>query len=110
LPDNSTLAYSGPALVELMGRRQVAGYVSPAVIGAGLPALRVDVPAVDGQPAHTSFYTEIYGLHPLGEAEMVAMVKVVRHRPVESCRLTPWRLAAAAVTAGPDYEDEECPF
>ncbi len=56
------------AILEIMGRHRVAGKISEAVI-AGVKLLRVDVPAVDGDPAMTQFYgaQAIYCLTPVSE-------------------------------------------
>lgn len=56
------------AIVELFGHRRLAGRVGEQQI-AGAQFIRVDVPAVNGSPAVTQFYSPsaVYGIHPTSE-------------------------------------------
>lgn len=57
------------AVVEVMGHKQVAGYVTEeAVFGAAM--CRIDIPEVDGHPAQTVYHggQAIYAVHPCSEA------------------------------------------
>jgi hypothetical protein len=76
----TTEAYSGPAIVELMGHRRIAGIVSQAE-QYGTAMLRVDIPGADGEPGTTQFYggSSIYCLTPTTD-EMVAAV-AARNQP-----------------------------
>ncbi len=58
-------AYEGYAIVELMGRNVIAGYVSEQTI-AGVAMLRIDVPAVGEIEKYTKFVSggAIYGITP----------------------------------------------
>lgn len=71
------------AVLELFGHQQVAGWIEKDErFGAVLT--RVDVPAVDGIAAHSSFYGNgaIYALHPVSEEVARAYAKRINHRPV----------------------------
>lgn len=62
-----TTAYSGWALLELMGHRQRAGFVEEVEIAGG-KLLRVDIHGADGEVV-TEFYGAgaIYALRPVSE-------------------------------------------
>ncbi len=83
--------FEGHAIVELMGRQVIAGYVSEQVI-AGAAMLRVDVPATETTPAYTKYYggTAIYGITPTDAAMVQRAVDRLRPRPVE-----PWIIPPA---------------
>jgi hypothetical protein len=80
MSDEST-AYTGWAVVELMGHRRIAGHVSEAA-QYGTSMIRIDVPAAEpgGQPI-TQFYggSSIYCLSPV--TEDVARAVALRNRP-----------------------------
>lgn len=84
-----TGTYTGPALVELLGHRQVAGHVREVTL-AGAGMLRVDVPPIGDQPGKTHFYSpgSLYGLHPVDEDTMVALVGQIYHEPVSRYAIT----------------------
>ena len=71
------------AIIELMGRNVIAGYVSEQVI-AGAALLRVDVPATQRQPAYTKFFggTSIYGITPTTEDIVKRAAERLNIRPV----------------------------
>jgi hypothetical protein len=73
------------ALVELFGHQRIAGLLSEQTIG-GCSFIRVDVPAVDGQPTFTKLYGQgaIYGISFVAEEIAVAAAKSYRIRPVSS--------------------------
>ena len=77
-------AFSGPAVVEIMGHVRVAGMVREETI-FGQALIRVDVPAVDGHAAFTRYYhpQSLYSLCPCDEATMLAVAKHERHPPME---------------------------
>jgi hypothetical protein len=64
------------AIVEVFGRHQFAGRVSEQVI-AGSGFLRVDVPAINGNPAYTRFFgtAAIYGITPVDEAVVLVLLQ-----------------------------------
>jgi hypothetical protein len=67
-------------VIELFGHQKIAGYVTEAVIG-GCSFLRVDVPAINDDPAFTRFFGNgaIYSMTPTTE-EVVRRV-VEYHKP-----------------------------
>ncbi len=100
--------FEGHAIVELMGRQVIAGYVSEQVI-AGAAMLRVDVPATDSTPAYTKMYggSAVYAITPTTQDVAQRAVDRLRPRPVE-----PWivpeanRLERRLVDS---YDDDEDP-
>lgn len=101
-----TNGFEGPAIVELMGHRRLAGYVSEAeMFGAKL--LRVDVPQPDGKMA-TQLYGggAIYCLTPTTDEMVQRIATSARNsvRPVQA-----WELPAAEDRPERDpglFEDE----
>lgn len=94
--------FEGFAILELMGHRRLAGYVSEQEIaGAGL--IRIDVPGEDGFTAATQFYSPsaLYCLTPT--TENVARAFATRHQPKPVQR---WELPAPSDTT-PETEDED---
>ena len=70
------------AIVELMGRQVIAGRISEENI-AGVPMLRVDVPACENEPAYTKFFSgqAVYGILPTDEATALRAVKRLSASP-----------------------------
>lgn len=100
--------FEGYAIVELMGRSVIAGYVSEQVI-AGVAMLRVDVPAAGDQPAFTKFVSggAIYGITPTTQeiAERAALrLRVVPVTPY--LVQPPSRPALVDSTTSDEDEDE----
>lgn len=91
--EEQQVKFEGHAIIELMGRQVIAGFVSEQVI-AGAAMLRVDVPATATTPAYTKYYggTAIYAITPTDAAMVQRAVDRLRPRPVE-----PWIIASAAV-------------
>lgn len=81
---NEIETFEGFAIVELMGRNVIAGYVSSQVI-AGTAMLRVDVPAVADKPGFTKFVAgqAIYGITPTDEDTVKVAAGNLRIRPIE---------------------------
>ena len=71
------------AIVELLGRKTVAGFVSEQLI-AGQALLRVDVPAVDDQPGFTQLYgsSSVYCITPTTEEIARVAASRLNVRPV----------------------------
>lgn len=83
----------GWAVLELLGHRRLAGYVSEATV-AGVGMLRIDVPAdEDGHPAVTQIYapSAVYCLTPVGEAEARGAARRNRPEPVHRYEPSPPR-------------------
>lgn len=81
---NAIEEFSGFAIIELMGRNVIAGYVTTQVI-AGVAMLRVDVPAVDDKPGFSKFISgqAIYGITPTDEETVKTAANNLRTRPIE---------------------------
>lgn len=71
------------AVVELMGRQMIAGAVSEVLI-AGVPMLRVDVPALPGIPAWHRLIggSALYAVNPCDEETVLRVAGDYRLRPV----------------------------
>jgi len=76
------------AIVALFGHSKIAGLVTEQAIG-GCSFLRVDVPAVDGEPAFTKCYGQgaIFDISFVTEEIATAAAKSYRVRPVSSYEL-----------------------
>lgn len=91
--------FEGWAVLELMGHRRLAGYVSEANV-AGAAMLRLDVPGKDDDVAATQFYSAsaLYCLTPTTEDLARAFAQQAQPEPVRR-----WELPAPAeVGADPD--------
>jgi len=107
MTQESEQKFEGFAIVELMGRNVIAGYVSEQVI-AGAALLRVDVPATERQPAYTKFFggTSIYGITPTTEEIAKRAAERLNIRPVSEWVVpTPTGRQLVDTTAD-DFEDE----
>lgn len=60
------------ALVELVGRQQIAGFVSDAMI-EGSPFIKVEVPATKVHRKNTCYFSieSVYAISPMGEAQVL---------------------------------------
>jgi len=96
-------------LVELFGHQRIAGRVTEQTIG-GCAFVRVDVPAVEGQPAFTKLYGNgaIYGITPVTEEIAVAAAKAYRVVPVTPYEIPELRALRGqpALALGEDPDDE----
>jgi hypothetical protein len=88
------------AIVELMGHRRLAGWLTEEQL-AGAAFLRLDVPAADGQPAATQYYSpsSVYCITPTTEEIARAAAAVGRPAPIQR-----WELPRAA---DPDIDEAE---
>ena len=101
--------FEGWCIVEQLGHKRLAGYVSEQVVG-GTAFIRVDVPGPDGKPVATQFLSggSIYAITPCTEdlARKVAANCVVQ--PV-----TEWDIRRPALPgqttsySGPDEDDDD---
>lgn len=73
------------AVVELMGRQQIAGYVTEQQI-AGTPMLRVDVPETASSQPFTKFLgaSAIYGITPVTEEIATSQAQYLDVRPFQT--------------------------
>lgn len=86
----SDTAFTGWAILELMGHRRLAGHVSEQEI-AGSSFLRIDVPGDETQAAATQFYSPaaVYAITPTTEETAQAVARGRRPAPVAR-----WEIAA----------------
>ncbi len=91
------------AIVELMGHRRLAGYVSEQSI-AGKGFIRLDIPAAAGQESVTQLYSPqaVYCLTPCDEATARVVAGIGRASPVQR-----WELPAAKVDDDPEGPDDD---
>ena len=84
-------------LLELMGHRRLAGRLTEQRIG-GATFLRIDVPAVDGQPEATQFYAPgaVYCVTPVDEETARKAAANFRPEPIRR-----WELPALPATDDP---------
>ncbi|HET7386879.1 MAG TPA: hypothetical protein VFJ19_09490 [Nocardioidaceae bacterium] len=89
-------AFEGHAVLELMGHRRLAGFLSEQQIG-GASFLRIDVPC---DPPATQFYapSAVYAITPCSEETARQVAAMSRPAPVQR-----WELPAAP----PVVEDDE---
>lgn len=89
--------YEGWAIVELMGHRRLAGFVSEATM-AGAAMLRIDVPGEDGATVATQFYggSALYCVTPTTEAIARAVAKGSQPTPATRWELSPPKRTTAA--------------
>jgi hypothetical protein len=75
-------------IVEIMGRKVVAGRVTEQVI-AGQGFIRVDVPAVENRPGFTQLYgpSSIYAITPTTEEIATAFVRRNEMEPIQLYQL-----------------------
>lgn len=107
--------FEGHAIVELMGRSMIAGYVSEQVI-AGCVMLRVDVPATDEASAFTKFFGggAIFGITPATEeialrAASRLSIRPVAHWIVPTYAYRPELVDGQADGGEPDRDDKYDP-
>jgi len=96
------------AIVELFGRKIIAGRVTEQVVG-GQGFVRVDVPTIDGQAAYTKLLGQgaIYCITPCDEKTMLAAVQGLRPKPIDLWELHIPQLSAPVDSDENDYEKED---
>lgn len=100
-------AFEGWALLELMGHRRLAGYLTEVTIAGGA-FVRIDVPAAEGgdQAKATQFYAPgaVYCITPT--TEEIALAFARRNQPTP---VTRWELEPPKVIDQDDvdYGDDE---
>lgn len=78
----------GWAILELMGHRRMAGYVSERDV-AGTPFVQIDVPGQEGEPTATQLYSPqaVYCITPTTEEIAKAVAKNAQPSPVHRWEL-----------------------
>lgn len=100
----SDTAFSGWAILELMGHRRLAGMLSEVEVGGG-KFVRIDVPGAGQEWAATQFYSPaaVYCITPTSEATAREVARSCIPAPVQR-----WELPAPAeVSACRDRHDED---
>ncbi len=108
----STPSFDTWALVEIMGHLKLAGRVSEQTI-AGQGFIRIDVPAVEGQPGYTRIFGpgSIYSITPCIEEIAVAFCQRNTTRPVQAYELSlPEPSPSGANEFGLGGDEDEPPF
>ena len=103
----------GWAIVEIFGKKMIAGQVSTTNFGSEA-FLRVDVPEHAGQKAFSRFFgaKAIYAITPTGEDEVMALLAKADVRPIDRWTLPdPSRQLPAQVVDQaqdePDFDDDD---
>lgn len=95
--------FEGWCIVEQLGHKRLAGYVSEQVVG-GTAFIRVDVPGPDGKPVATQFLSggSIYAITPCTEdlARKVALNCIVQ--PV-----TEWDIRRPALPGASTFHTDD---
>lgn len=101
--------FAGWAILELMGHRRLAGYVSEQQV-AGAAFVRIDVPAPDGADA-TQFYSpsSVYCITPCVEQLARDVAATAQPRPVNEWDLPRRHAIENAGELRPE-DAEEVPF
>lgn len=100
------------ALVELFGHSRIAGLVTEQAIG-GCSFLRVDVPAIESDPAFTKCYGNgaIYAMTFVAEEIARAAAKSYRVRPVTEYEIPELRqLRLPSAVTDQDREESDIPY
>jgi hypothetical protein len=104
------VAFEGWVVLELMGHRRLAGYVTEQAIG-GQSFVRIDVPGDDGAPVATQFYSgaAVYCITPTTEAIARELARHSKPAPVQRWELEPAREHTAPPEPDPfpDFEESE---
>lgn len=109
--DNNT--FDQHCIVELMGHQRIAGRVTEQTVG-GTSFVRVDVPAVNGNPAFSRLLgsAAIYALNPVTEEIALEAAKQFRSLPLQAYDIPALRQQTVGYTKTgigflQDEEDEE---
>jgi len=116
MPDHLEQVFDSWCIVEQLGHRRLAGRLTEQTIAGG-GYLRLDVPALDGQPAtsHLLAHSSIYAIHPVTEEIARQVAARCRPEPIQRWELPAAELARHGTDDGPetgatpDY-DGEGPF
>lgn len=86
--DKSENSFEGWVILELMGHRRLAGYLSEQVVG-GAAFLRIDVPHGDDGASTSQFYSAsaVYCITPTTEELARRVAKTCAPRPVSTFEL-----------------------
>jgi hypothetical protein len=103
-------AFEGWVILELMGHRRLAGFVTAQAFG-GASFIRIDVPGVNGATAATQFYSgaAVYCITPTTEAIARALASRSQPAPVQRWELPPVTDSPAPPEPDPflDFTEDE---
>jgi hypothetical protein len=104
--DTEKAPFEGWAILELMGHRRLAGYLSEQQVG-GTSFLRIDVPGDEGNVA-TQLYSggAVYCITPTTEAIARKVAKGCEPAPVTRWELRDDRALPAAAAVGVENDDD----
>jgi hypothetical protein len=104
--ENAQEPFEGWCLLELMGHRRIAGFISEASIAGG-SFVRIDVPGDSRSAPATQFYApgSIYAITPITEELARRFAERARPAPVSEYDLPPRPMLARV--EGEDELDEE---
>jgi hypothetical protein len=90
MSDTETPAFEGWVVIEMLGRRRLAGWLTETQIG-GASFLRLDVPGAEGAAAATQFYSPaaVYAITPTNEDTARQVAQLGRPAPVQRWELPP---------------------
>jgi len=96
------------AIVEVMGHSQYAGRVSEFT-GLGVPLVRVEIPAIEGQPAHEKLLgaASIFRITPCTEEVAIAAARQFRVSPLALVHLPSVEPAKLGYDDRPDLDFED---
>lgn len=95
MTDQQSPPFAEWCIVEMLGHRRLAGYLSEVQV-AGQGFLRLDIPDAGNDPGRTQFLApgSIYALHPVTEATARKAAASWRPEPISH-----WELTAIATLA-----------
>lgn len=96
------------AIVELMGHRRLAGYLTEQQI-AGAGFLRLDIPGIDGEQAATQYYapSSVYAITPVTEEAARAVARRNHPEPIHYYELPALEGAPYRPGLGEDYDEDD---
>lgn len=106
MSDKQTTTFEGWVILELMGHRRLAGFLTEQELG-GTSFLRLDIPGPDGQPTKaTQLYSAsaVYCITPTTEAVARRVAAISEPEPV-----TPWELRQPKALPVGAEDDDDCP-
>lgn len=101
-----TITFEGWAIIEQLGHKRIAGYVTDVVL-AGAGFLRVDIPGGDGKMVATQFISPqtVYAITPTTEEVARRTAALDQPRPVTAWELRQAALPSRTVDLYPEDED-----
>jgi len=100
LPEPTDAPFAGWTILELLGHRRLAGWLTEAQI-AGASFLRLDIPSPDGPTTASQYYSpgSVYAITPTSEATARLVARTCQPAPVQR-----WELPALQTSPGRDEQ------